>query len=365
MKRFLFFIVLFISILVVGTWWYLCPLLKSFPRPSGPFPVGVAAYHLVDKNRLEDATPSDKRELMVNILYPSDRDNKNMTFPYQPAKMAALATYRAQGSIIPGFVWRCLLGNIMDFAQPNALISSKKSSYPLIVFLPGIGGDNLYQVYLEDLASHGYIVVELEPAGDVPIVVFPDGRVVELRAQFRAAMEQNNRNQIYDYRTKAHYRWLHDIEFVVKKLEQINDEVASPFYQKLDLHNVGFMGHSHGGWVMADFCATHDMCKAGINLDGWTKTVNVTTPFTKDFLFLLNESGFDVAFEKQVNVMGPKAHIVKVPGADHTAFSDYILLKQPFAYLFGVATQDADEVRMRIAQHIRDFFDERLRGIEV
>ena len=46
------------------------------PRPSGPYQVGTVTYHWLDAERDETFTddPADRRELMVQLWYPAERD---------------------------------------------------------------------------------------------------------------------------------------------------------------------------------------------------------------------------------------------------------------------------------------------------
>ena len=45
----------------------------ELPAPTGPFAVGTAEYHLIDKSRKEtkSSNPDDSRELMVHVWYPA------------------------------------------------------------------------------------------------------------------------------------------------------------------------------------------------------------------------------------------------------------------------------------------------------
>src|SRR5207248_9722210 len=52
-------------------------------------------------------------------------------------------------------------------------------SPPVIVLLPGLGPSIAeYSALAEDLASHGYAVVGINPSGSSQVVGFPDGHLV-------------------------------------------------------------------------------------------------------------------------------------------------------------------------------------------
>jgi len=335
---------------------YFCPLLKKFPALSGPYAVGVQAYHLIDTERTDSRTSSRKRELMVRLYYPS-ASNKYVEpcYAYIPNKLEALKSLKAQESYIPELFWNCFLSGIKSYAESQATINPEKNSYPVIFFLPGIGSLNLYSYYLEQLASEGFIVAALEIPFDTESVIFPENRVVRLDPAFKQAIKSGNREKIYEYRTRSHYEWLADAQFVVEYLEKLTQMSNSQFYRKLNLDKLGVLGHSHGGAVALDLCARDARVKAGIDMDGWTKTITITPELNKPFLFLLNQEGLsDINYFYGAN--GSTVHRCCIPGAGHGAFSDLIFLKWPLPQLLGIVTGDARKVQQEISERVINFF---------
>ncbi|QOS76923.1 hypothetical protein JNUCC31_19045 [Paenibacillus sp. JNUCC31] len=55
----------------------------SFDKPTGPYGIGTVSYDWTDESREEllTSTAGDKRELMVQIWYPTDQDTKGTTAP--------------------------------------------------------------------------------------------------------------------------------------------------------------------------------------------------------------------------------------------------------------------------------------------
>ena len=340
---------------------YFCPLLNPFPIPTGQYAVGNSSYHWIIEHQNQSL---DKRnEFNVDVFYPSSSDPKEKrTFRYQPDKMDALAIVKAQHSYIPQRIWHCLLSNMYSYAEPNATISNKEAKYPVILYLPGISAEDLHAVYLEELASHGYVVVAIEPPYDTLVTVFPNNEIITLDSTLQKAIEVNNRDAIYIYRDQAHERWSNYIEITLPRLQHFNEDKDSIFFQKLDLNEIGLMGHSHGGAVVTDFCAKHTISKAGINMDGWTKTYNSNAPFEAPFLFLSKEDGeMPEMHEFFSNNNRPDFHKIIIQGAGHAAFSDLILVKQPITRWFGIVTKNAQDVRIQISKHIVSFFNKYLK----
>src|SRR5207244_7460681 len=94
----------------------------------------------------------------------------------------------------------------------------------------GVEGE-LYVGLVEDLASHGYIVVAIAHPHDAGIVQFPDGHVVVPKAQMDIAAALAVR--------------VADTRFVLTQLARLG---RSGFFAGMpDLDQVGMFGHSLGG----------------------------------------------------------------------------------------------------------------------
>jgi len=227
-----------------------CLLLNEFPIPTGDYSVGIINQHWVDSNLNYEQKGSNK--FNVQIFYPSNFD-KTKKFPYQPEKIAGLKKILSMHFILPTSAWTCLLSNIKSYAKPDAPIANQKNGYPIIIYLPGIGSLDLHNLYLEELASHGYVIAAIEPPFDILVSVFPNNTLIELNPVLAQAVKENNRAEIYKYRDEAHERWSKYIEVTLKRLKKLNEDKQSIFYQKLDIDKIGIMGHSHGGAVALDF----------------------------------------------------------------------------------------------------------------
>ena len=346
------------TFLLIMLVWLYCPLFKAFPEPTGRFAVGSRSFHYMDESRSDQRQPSTRREVGVTLFYPSSAE-KGHRFPYQEDTIKALIELKARSSYVPHFLWSLLFSGITSFAQPDAPIALQEAPYPLIIFLPGIGGEPLDNVYLEELASHGYIVAALAIPFDTAVTVL-DGRIIGLDPDLASAIKKVDREAIYAYRTAAHHAWLGDCDLLLTKLEELDSQASSPFFKTVDWERLGVLGSSHGGGVAIDFCKLNKRCKAGVDMDGWTKTVNTTEGYTKPFLFLLSEGGLGDDIQTLANHM-PLAHVKTISGAQHNSFGDYIQLKQPFAWYFGVTTGNPDRVRREIAQTLVKFFDSSLK----
>ncbi len=360
----IFFITLGITLtLTIGGLWYFSPIYRSFPQPTGPYGVGIITKNFIDANRNEIHTLATKpRALVADIYYPTEKKLSPQTFPYQAQRIKATINYHAKYTKIPAWILKILIANIQSYANPNAQIAAG-SSFPVVIFSHGIGGAAFYNVYLEELASHGYVVVSVYHTYDTEVTVFSDDYVVELDPELRDMIKKIDRTRIYPYRAIAHKIWLQDLQFMIDKIQTLNSDVDSMFNHKLDLTRLGALGHSHGGAVVIDLVKLEPCIKAGIDLDGWTISANTTASFNKPFMtivsgnFDLNQpfTGGSVGWNLFLKNMQTNslASLIIIPDADHNSFSDDILIKWPF----GLQKKQADKIRNQVQHYIQTFFD--------
>jgi len=113
----------------------------------------------------------------------------------------------------------------------------------------------------EDLASHGYIVVDIDHTYVSAGTVFPD-RIVshkEATTDFNTAEPAEVITQIM----------ADDASFVMDQFEEMNEgKTASIFVGRMDLDEIGIIGHSVGGATAYNLAVNDPRIKAAIDLDG-------------------------------------------------------------------------------------------------
>ena len=132
---------------------------------------------------------------------------------------------------------------------------------------------------LEDLASHGYVVVAIAHTYDTSLVAFPDGHVIRFEREKRAANSGSEQAGI-EYGNARLKVWATDIRFVIDQLTRYDRErdFRAPFAGHLDLARIGAFGHSDGGRAAALACQTDDRVRACLDMDG----VADNLPFYRD-----------------------------------------------------------------------------------
>jgi dienelactone hydrolase len=347
------------------------------PKPTGAYVVGRTLYDWVDRSRDDPYSSSigKYRELMVWLWYPST-----------PAPGAPLADYipPAWAAKLP---WRpvTIPAKVRVHAVADAPVAEKEKSYPVVVFSTGFGNlPSDYTSLLEDLASHGYVVLGITNTYSAPVVRFPDGRVAQNLSA--ASFPRGPRQAIEAAGNRMVKVWAADVRFSLDKLAEMNADPKSLFYGRLDLKRVGLLGHSFGGAATAKVCSTDPRCKAGIDIDGDPFGSVLNTGIKQPFLFVLSDwtlsptwvqktlSGVslrrmkehqsDMAREMQEVCSGSdECWETHIKGARHFNFTDVAVLYSPGMKLTGfLGPVDGREGIGSTARCIRTFFDNALSG---
>lgn len=237
----------------------------SLEKPTGPFQVGTVTYDWTDEKRMEEATkePNDKRELMVQVWYPSEKTDNLKKAPYiKEVSEVAKGLERQIG--IPSLLLSHLK-YVKSNSYLNGKLSAKQQKFPLLIFSHGFGSNrNINTFEVEELASHGYIVVGIDHTYDAAATVFSNGRV--------ALYNSDNKKMITEDVEKmdGHNEiWVKDVQFVLNKIEEINKkDPLNHFTGRIDLDKIGMFGHSYGGATAGQIVMRDSRVKAGINMDG-------------------------------------------------------------------------------------------------
>jgi hypothetical protein len=251
-----------ILVLLLGCAWAQAE--ETLPAPTGVHKIGRTSFHWKDSAReeLETSVPDDKRELIVHLFYPADAKATGSPAVYVPdADVMRGPWNEAQLARITAMPVHCL---------ENAPLPAGKARFPVALFSPGGGLKALtYHVFLEDLASHGWIVAALDPPYNPRAMRMPDGRVLgNLKPEERGWPQPRNRQDEERFYTERIWHWSRDISFVIDRLTAI-DKGEGQFAGRLDLQRgVGVYGHSRGGQAAATVRILDGRVRGAINIDG-------------------------------------------------------------------------------------------------
>jgi predicted dienelactone hydrolase len=357
--------------------------LIQFPALTGPYSVGMGEYHLVDESHPEvfSATPDDKRELMITIYYPAASPPGASPAPYTAGPIRAVFG-------TPEF----FQDSVRAHAFVDAPLADDGAHYPVIVFSPGMGFLPIkYAPTLEDLASHGYVVVSLSHPYSTAATVFPDGRVVASTAEAgsRALSEVTAKatsdaefDPVVDRIGSA---WVADVRFVLDQMEQFNAS-DTLFANRLDLTRVGIFGHSLGGGVAAEAMYEDDRFDAAINMDGTLFGEVATNGIARPLMLMLSERVPLTAEQIKLSGSSPEANAyfqqreaatqatvydhaapgyrLTLNGSTHRTFIAFEPIAAPAIFIPSevVGTIDGARAVGIIDDYVVSFFDQHLKG---
>jgi dienelactone hydrolase len=284
----LMLVVLVLAVLTIGVIAWSRGLIH-YTALTGIYPVGVVDYHLTDEAREEifTETSDDRRELMVKLYYPANPSPDARPAPFTEGLLRDTFATRFG---TPGF----LQDSIRQHAYAAAPVADN-APYPVILFSPGAGFVPLsYSPTLEDLASHGYIVVAISRPYSDTFTVFPDGRVMlpipeaGSRALSEATANATSAGEFEPIINHIGNVWVADNQFILDQLAQMN-QIDARFAGMLNLDQVGVFGHSFGGGAAAETLYQDDRFDAGLNMDGTFIGEAAHNGVSRPFMLMLSE----------------------------------------------------------------------------
>jgi hypothetical protein len=232
----------------------------QLPNLTGLYPVGSINLELIDNSRTDQLAPTPQpRDIMISMFYPTSEAAANAgTYnfsPYlSPKTAASLDTYFGTSKEILDIVTKSYDGAPI-----------KSNDFPLLIFSPGYGASRfIYTALLEDLASHGWIIVAVDHPYDAKAVEFPSGEVV-LELPSNLDDFPKKMPSLVEIRVA-------DLEFVANALESSTllsqiPGLASPG-GTLRSNHIGVFGGSLGGATAAQAMSNFTQFACGANFDG-------------------------------------------------------------------------------------------------
>jgi len=186
---------------------------------------------------LSNLEASGKRELLVDVYYPSAADNE----PIQLFKNAdtnwgkTVVRYlnRTWGISIPEFLLSHLNLSYFDIGRDLEKLSNKS---PVVIYTHGWAGEKIFATdQLITIASQGYVVIALDHTGLAMFTELPSGTIYNTGST-------ENSTKVYD----VMYEMSLDIENTLSYLQSSN------YYA--DFSDISLIGHSTGGGSAHLYC---------------------------------------------------------------------------------------------------------------
>src|SRR5205814_7178910 len=150
------------------------------PRPTGPYAAGTTTWRLVDDARPETfGPPGAVRNVEVLAWYPAAPGRGGSRAPYLREGLAEVRSFATVFGV-PDTTFDRLAG-VQTHATLDARPASQPRTFPVLVFSAGFTGiPSASTALLEELASHGYAVLNIVHPYEVSAATLADGRVVSM-----------------------------------------------------------------------------------------------------------------------------------------------------------------------------------------
>ncbi|MBB5867732.1 dienelactone hydrolase [Allocatelliglobosispora scoriae] len=295
------------------------------PQPTGRDRIGTVSLHLIDGSRPDPWVPAQlSREIMVQLWYPAADVRGYPRADWVSPGLAAVINPPGSPVTLP-----------VTHAHTGA--PAARGRHPVVLYSPGFGVERTAGTALvEELASHGYVVVTIDHTHDAPLVEFPGGRL-----EPQTLPEPGDPDAEEQVIATALAARVADTRFTLDRLAAISrgrnpDAEHRPLPRGLkdamDLSKVAMFGHSLGGATAAQVMYEDRRVRAGINMDGSVSGTVVAAGLDRPFLLLgsdQHDSADDESWtELWSHLRGPRREL-QLDESGHMSFTDYqVLLPQ-------------------------------------
>lgn len=301
---------------MILSWSFLSPILAQdllLLKPTGIYAVGTKTIEIKDPDR-QMLRGSSQRRWVVQAFYPaqsSPNDKNGATYPYRP------------GTLQEGIVERV---KVFSYAKPDA-VPAKHQRFPVIFFVPGMGGERQgYTILCEELASQGYVVLSLDQPYFSNFVKFPDSTTIVLT--FKDAWKIRDRDYKYAYYDEAMAAAMGDIKYMLDHLDEIDIKNLGGV---LDKNIPILMGHSFGGNVSHTLGFEDSRIRAIVDIDSKITERKIfgrigvpPNPQEKPVLFIRAMMQYQEDVGDQLTKITNAT--IWSPSVQHSAFSDQAYL---------------------------------------
>ncbi|MFT4537451.1 MAG: dienelactone hydrolase, partial [Saprospiraceae bacterium] len=226
--------------------------------------------------------------------------------------------------------------------------------FPVLIFSPGIYSNaSAYYAVIEEVVSHGYIVLNINHTYESTGSLFPDGSIkyfdleydkrtnnqdmadMAWRAMegYRNADDEDQKYAVSEDILRKYIaaditiRWSKDISSVIDEL--LSGTLFSFLSEHMDASKVGVFGHSQGGSAAGQATLDDDRIKAGMNIDGVQWGNMIDTILGKPFCVVSADwESSHPNFNKYAyrNRSTSDFYSVKILGTGHSNFMDIPLM---------------------------------------
>ena len=374
-----------ILIAIFAAWMILFPT-PQFPAPTGPYAIGTRVYAWTDALRPEPFTrsPNDRRQIVAQIWYPAAAQGELAPYIDTNEPMNVLA----KQFHVPAFLLRNIQ-NAPTHAHKNAVPAAGR--FPVLINPAGLMAFRSASLFwIEELASHGYIVVGLDQPGTSAATVVLGGKVITAmdKASFDRFMPlalSRSTNQSPIMNSVALPGGIipflaDDISFLLTQVERL-DRTDPVLAGHMDTRRAGVFGMSLGGYVAPEVCSNDARFLACLAVDAGKTAAVARNGLTQPLMIMSRDAdvmraerskaggwpepeiAHTITTQRAIfeNNRGP-AYYVIMNGMFHTNWTDAPLWS-PLARWIGLAGPiDPYQGFATTNAYTLDFFDRHLKG---
>ena len=361
----------------------------SWPRPTGAYSVGTAAFEVIDSKYPSDRPgDADGRRIGVRAWYPAaPAEGSRRPYFVGPEETAfAGAAVQAIGAFLPGIEATHRMAAVTTYSYENAPVARAGAPFPVLVFAHGgLGYGTQNTALMEELASRGYVVCSLGIPGGSVGVVYTSGDVEPFDPQWLAAvfsqpstLSEAGVGERYRFRATMiddgglgpwAPRWRDDLLAVVDALQERDVPAA---FQEVAAHSdperVAYFGMSYGASAAVSAAQADSRAVAAVNLDG---THHLSDVFGRDvripLLVLTTETlgAFsNEFFFEPLESMGERDDILRIGlvNVSHLELTDMMFIAAAERrQLPGGGDVDGNRLHRALVDFMAAFFDQHLK----
>lgn len=365
----------------------LCKFFPVFelPAPGGQYAVGIMEIFFEDKGREEliTGTPDDHRSFLTTVWYPAENKKSSVKAPYISADIAwYIAERKAPFSFLLSHF------NLIETNSfIGAPISNNQARYPVLIFSHGYESHpSMYHSFVEEIASHGYIIFFINHTYESSGTSLPDGTTIftdtaTVNSSFDWSKIEPHYNRYLEAKTEEEKKiaifgalkstgfhdrvkyWAKDVTYLIDQISDNNFHHA--FKDKMDLQNLGIIGHSIGGSLAVEMLLKDHRIKVGVNLDGGQYGDVLDSVVNKPFMYVeadREDDGFNNPNRLVYKtIVQHDFYDVKVKGASHSNFYE-VALWSGFKGLTGAGSVNPKKCFRITNRSVLLFFDHYLKG---
>lgn len=356
----------------------------NLPEPRGSYKVGTELIYVkTDRDEIITKDPSDKRELLYKIWYPSEADVSSLKgekYLDQGSRVGFASIYGFPPALLNH------LDLVKTFVYKDIPVACGR--FPVLIFSHGYASMAAgYYAMLSELASQGYVIINMNYTYESLGVTFPDGRIASfdfdyakeiskgakkvdeaLNKAFEKDLDFKDRHAIIKsamanyYKADIQVRWAEDMKYTINLLEKWN--ANGLLKDKIDFDKIGIFGHSAGGGASANMAIMDSRVKAAANLDGnpWGNLID--TSLNIPFLHVSADWSteyWDINSHIYINKSTDCFYESKILNFNHPNFMD-IPFMIPVRSLSGTGKIDPYLGMEIVTKLLTSFFDKHLKN---